>query len=471
MRASARMSCTTSESIDLSSLHTGDHVSHSIVLVKGKINNCDSLDEQHITIHNVNADVTFRSTELKKTNGTVSFKCLIYLRIGENNLTLKFGHIESSLILHYDAPDQPEYVLKLFYVICHGHDGTFQSEDGVANSAEIACERITLAVQLIQCLIPEKLFEAGFERKTFQFVECRKFQSSLPLKEARAWTSSQLWHYHAKEMLATETEKDRNIKYVCILAGTVYENGKLLANAALGAGDVAVYGSGCLYSWPSNVHEVTSCFRNGQLVDRSKLLDDSNGRRSYGGCFATSLGSLCHEIGHIFDLGHTDDGIMGTGFDLINRFFTMETQTAILPPRKIANCQSVIDGSGIASDGRLTKVKKINRFLMEYHSQRDSNDLTYFRDNCNVMLFYHKWFNHTDSSFNSHENQFKRMNSKILSKLPIRLVECRDKTNGMCLQYQIFNEPDVFEYMLPTNGMNGDFEIFVLDSLGNLARF
>lgn len=461
------MSGTTS-SIDLSNLITGEHVRHSIVLVKGKINNCDSLDEQ-ITIRNARSDVTFRSNELKTANGAVSFKCLTRLEAGENILTLKFGQVESELILHYDKPDQPKYVLKLYYVICDGHDGTFQTGEDVENSADAACERITLAVQLIQCLIAEKLMEAGLGRKTFQFNECKQFRSSLSLEVARTWNASQLWHYHAKEMLAAETEKDRHVKYVCILAGTSFENGNISTNAALGAGDVAVYGSGCLYAWPLTVYEVIDCFRNGRLVDRSKLLDDSNGRGTYGGCFATTLGSLCHEIGHIFDLGHTSSGIMGTEFDLINRFFTIETQTVVLPLRKIANCQPANDGSGTALDTRLTKVKKTNRFLMEYHSQRDCNDLTYFCDNCNVMLFYHKWFNQSDNVI-PHEIQLNRMNRIISSKFALRLVECRDKSNGMSHQYRTFNECDQFECELPS-GMSCEFNILVLDSLGNLARF
>lgn len=463
------MSCTTSHSIDLSSLTSGDHVSHSLVLVKGKINSCDSLHEQ-ISIHSTNAGVTFRSKEVKKTNGAVSFKCLICLSVGENILTLKFCAIESPLILHYDPPDHPKYILKLYYVICRGHDGTFQTGENLMNSAEIACDRITLAVRLIQCLIAEKLCETGFERKTFQFIECKRFHSSLSLGVARTWNASQLWHYHAKEMLAAETETDRCIKYVGILAGTCYDNGVLLANAALGAGDVAVYGSGCLYSWPSNVAEVIDCFRNEQLVDRSKLLDDSNGRSTYGGCFATTLGSLCHEIGHIFDLGHTNDGIMGTGLDLINRFFTIEAQTTILPLRTIARCQPAMDAGGIASDGRLTKVKKINRFLMEYRNQRDSNELAYFRDNCNVMLYYHKWFNQSNGVL-PHQIQFNRMNCTISSKLPLRLVEYRDKSNGLCIQYRIFNDGDEYEYLLNKTGVNSAVDILVLDSQGNLARF
>lgn len=459
--------------IDLSNLRTGDHVSHSIVLVKGKIASRDSCGD-HILIENANSNETFRSDEVRKVCGTISFKCLVQLVAGENVLTLKYDSIEQQLTLYHDDPGHPKFILKLYYIICTGHDGTFQSIEGEANSAEIACKRITLAVQLIQCLFADKLREAGFTRKTFQFVACEKFFSSLSLDVARTWNASQLWRYHAMEMLGRESETNRNVKYVCILAGSVHDSPNSLMNVALGAGYVAVYGSGCLYAWPSQIDQVIKCFRNKRKVDRAKLMDDSMGRGTFGGCFATTLGSLCHEIGHIFDLGHTDGGIMGTGFDFVNRFFTIETRTVLLAPRKMTNCHPMNDAT--VSDTRLTRVKKQNRFLAEYHSQRDSNDLTYFCDNCNVMLFHHKWFNQPSPDNDTTDApliQFNRTNRTVSSTNALRLVECRHKLNGMCLHYRIFDAGacDEFDYSVPTIHGDGDYEVLVMDLLGNLTRF
>ena len=36
-----------------------------------------------------------------------------------------------------------------------------------------------------------------------------------------------------------------------------------------------------------------------------------------------TLGSVLHELGHCFDLGHTEEGIMGRGFDDLDLFFTL----------------------------------------------------------------------------------------------------------------------------------------------------
>ena len=43
-----------------------------------------------------------------------------------------------------------------------------------------------------------------------------------------------------------------------------------------------------------------------------------------GGCYATSLGATLHEMGHVFDLVHSDRGIMARGFEDIDLFFTLE---------------------------------------------------------------------------------------------------------------------------------------------------
>lgn len=45
-------------------------------------------------------------------------------------------------------------------------------------------------------------------------------------------------------------------------------------------------------------------------------------RSTYGSCYGTHLGSVLHELGHTFDLGHTTHGIMSRGFEDFNLFFT-----------------------------------------------------------------------------------------------------------------------------------------------------
>lgn len=55
-------------------------------------------------------------------------------------------------------------------------------------------------------------------------------------------------------------------------------------------------------------------------------------RGTYGTCFSTTLGSVCHELGHTFDLGHPQHGIMGRGFDNVHLVFSAKTANMVRQP-------------------------------------------------------------------------------------------------------------------------------------------
>ncbi len=46
-------------------------------------------------------------------------------------------------------------------------------------------------------------------------------------------------------------------------------------------------------------------------------------RGTLGGCYATTLGAALHEMGHVFDLVHSDFGVMARGFEELDIFFTV----------------------------------------------------------------------------------------------------------------------------------------------------
>lgn len=82
-------------------------------------------------------------------------------------------------------------------------------------------------------------------------------------------------------------------------------------------------------------------------------------RGTLGYCFATTLGSVLHELCHTFDLGHTEYGVMGRGFDNIHKVF--------LPSNE-------------------SHQKKLGYF----HRQLFDNDQTYWTESCSVLLSYHR---------------------------------------------------------------------------------
>ncbi|KAJ6634904.1 putative zinc metalloproteinase, partial [Pseudolycoriella hygida] len=285
--------------------------------------------------------------------------------------------INPELTLTYEPLQSPKYSVQSLYIVCKNHDGCFQSPS-IENTATDACTRLTLGMKLIQNLYCDKLMEQGFGRKTFQLNgECVPFYSQLPVDDAKTMDENSLWNYFAREVIATEVNALENKKFVAFIGCTEYrgivdgnyshENLKLktVANAALGGGDFALFGTGCLYAWPKSVSETMKCFESTDPVDLEHFLDDSNSRRTFGGCFATTLGSVCHEVGHIFDLGHSRNGIMGSGFDFVDRVFTVCNRTQDLPHRSSEPVKEQLP-----TDPRLTKLKSTNKFLNLFHSQK-----------------------------------------------------------------------------------------------------
>lgn len=454
--------------IEFLNINENDEFPHSIVLVKGTISNHNHrYGVTNIVISNENDD--FDGSSLVTNDG--HFKTIIKLGPGENCLTFNYCCVSKRIRLYHNSCWNAKYQLRVYYVICQNHDGNFQSSKNKPNSVQVACEKTDLMIQIVQCFYAEMLIQNGYKRKTFNFIRCEQFQSKLTIEEARQCSAYELWQYHAKEFVCQEPDDDhKNYKYIGILASTLYTNGELKGNAAMGIGDVALFGSGTMYSWPSKFEQIMQCFRDSTFVDTTQLLDDSNGRRTINGCFTTALGGICHEIGHIFDLGHTHDGIMGNDIDYVNRLFVHERFRRNLPSRVESNCVlSQNQNQNQANiDRRLTSVKKTNSILLNYHSQRN-NDVNLLTENCAVLINNHKWFNQFESiNWNiQFENEFK----VIYSTLPLILVEFRTKSNGLCRDYYRFDETkNETKFTIPFDKIGKSYDIVALDRNGNIKK-
>lgn len=413
---------------------------------------------------------------------TGKFKVLVGdLVEGRNRLTLSYCSAVTKLTLTYESPLDVNYTVKVLYIVCRDHDGCFQSPS-TENNVDDACARLTVGIKLIQSLYGDKLLEQGFGRKTFQLSSgCVPFYSQLPVDEAKRMDENSLWNYFAREVIATDNATFEHRKFIAFIGCTEYrgiydgnythENfkSKTLANAALGGGDFALFGTGCLYTWPNSIPDIMKCFESTEPIDLRNYLDDSNSRKTFGGCFATTLGSVCHEVGHIFDLGHSRDGIMGSGFDFVNRVFTVSNQTEDLPSR-ITSTSPLKEKK--LNDPRLTKLKGTNKFLNLFHDQK-GKDLTYFERNSAITLAYHKWFNrYTDTStgdITCAKNVDKRtIKSK---KFPIRLVEFRDKDNALMIANYSFLDECISQFTIPDNIVERSCDVFVVDDIGNIFKF
>jgi len=105
------------------------------------------------------------------------------------------------------------------------------------------------------------------------------------------------------------------------------------AHTALGAGTLALFGGASMSVWPRSWRDVLGVFLDRRPVDRQRVFDDGC-RGKVWALASTTIGAMLHELGHCLSLPHPavnvkaathpGGGIMGRGFDQLNRLFVFE---------------------------------------------------------------------------------------------------------------------------------------------------
>ncbi|XP_067144270.1 uncharacterized protein [Centruroides vittatus] len=316
-----------------------EEINHSLVMIQGKIE-CVFYINDKITVLN-EANGIQHSWPVREN----VFKIYVQLHLGNNKLLLKCRSYSLNFTINY-VPLKNRRKIRLVYLKCKDGDGRFQAPPKEDNSVESACSRISLAAQMLQMFTAEKLKEHNFPKKTFCLEEdckncrpiCHLFTSELTTREARSLSQEELWNYFAKELMMSPLANKNIYKFLAFASFTLYDNptGIIPQNhkdvlkltrgyVALGGGGLALFGTGCLHTWAASLQEIVQRFTDQRVVDRKKYLDDSGNRKRYWACYSTGIGATLHELGHTFDLGHSPDGIMGHGFNNINKFFAMSS--------------------------------------------------------------------------------------------------------------------------------------------------
>ncbi|KAI1292017.1 UPF0545 protein C22orf39 -like protein [Halotydeus destructor] len=253
-------------------------------------------------------------------------------------------------------------------------------------------------------------------------------------RELFAADQNQLWSIVARSLMNSKIF-DVNSKFLAILSFTRYTfqstvdpdqmthqemTNSIKGLASLGGGGLALVSSQCLYTWPESVHEIMDCFTNCDIVDRTKFMDDSCNRRTRGGCFATTLGSCVHELGHTFDLGHSNIGFMSTGFNRIDELFT-----------NVHSCR---------------KVK-------------------WWNTSSALILTQHKWLN---ASYEDRKVTYPIIlmdNDIVKSNFGMTVIEYRERANSNIISYDSFTLPKKIVKLRCFN-----VNVIIMDVLGNILR-
>ncbi|XP_044754159.1 putative zinc metalloproteinase YIL108W [Coccinella septempunctata] len=485
--ANIRFSCvrelkmTHPKHITIDNFSDGEIISYQLIILKGTIHKDSNgkSDENNIFLQHLDNQFFHNSQSYQ-------FKFILSLREGPNNITIKYCCHEVQISLQY-VPRILTYTVCPLYIICKGHDGRFQAPENQNNSKESACKRIMLISKMLQCVTAEKLYEKTLNRKTFVLEEeCQIFYSELCYLDAVKMEEKQLWEYFGREIMRSALGTARR-KYLGFLSCTRYCSEKYdesfvshsdLINitdayVALGGGGLALFGSASLYTWPENMEDIVKCFEDQTPVDKTKFLDDSGYRGTLGACFSTSLGSVLHELGHTFDLGHTKSGIMARGFDNIYKVFTPHSED----DRKIStNFHKTIEfrenfEPKLLSE-RLKNMPKEFQVTGSTKTERDADD-TFWTKSCATILSNHRWFNNfsEDSTYVLKYDD----NSKVfLSTAGLRVIELRRNSDEMVLKDWVFNGK-ILKYSFPVpldpNADDSlDSIVFAEDNVGNILK-
>ncbi|KAH8355408.1 hypothetical protein KR084_004077 [Drosophila pseudotakahashii] len=513
--SSGTAGCKRAHSIEVEQPLEAECVEHGLLLVKGRLAPKCSTARQLKAI----LDLPERQSreQLTQLSAGGEFKLLFDLAGGftaSQNPAEDPGEENASCLLELRSctaarlisfryrPRRSSYRVQPLYLLC-------RDEEKPAEQQRELHTLIDLNLRLVQSIYAHKLQAAGFPNRTFTLNgQCSTFRSQLTREEALSKSEDELWQHFAGEIIACPLWGHQLLlKFVAFVGCTRYDGDGVAASgdssyanirrhlkghAALGGGGLALFGSAHFYAWPRRLAEIGDCVRSSERVDIARLPDESNYRRTYGGVYASTLGAVCHELGHCFDLGHTSEGVMGQGFDYLNRVLTVDQPTEHLPQRIVearrAGAEASSSSAGASSSAvnrpRFTKLKlqsSNSQLLDNYHSQR-RNDSFYFARNCAVILAHHRWLNleleeTAAGSFEAAEIQLKRDTREILSSRPLRLVELRCNRNSLVAHYEEFEEAGgaVHRFQLPASlwhllAEQRTHYVFVLTTSGDTKR-
>ncbi|EDX16615.1 GD24818 [Drosophila simulans] len=491
--SSGTAGCKRAHSIEVEQPLASERLEHSLLLVKGRlVPKCSTARQlkaildlpEHLSqeqLTQLSAGGEFKLLfDLEQANREEEEEeesaCLLELRSCTATRTISFSY----------RPRRSSYRVQPLYLLCQDEEKTPAQQHEVHSL-------IDLNMRLVQSIYAHKLHAAGFPNRTFTLNgKCCAFRSQLTRKQALAKSEDELWHHFAGEIIACpQWGHQLLLKFVAFVGCTRYNGDAVVASgdssyasirrhlkghAALGGGGLALFGSA---HFLRVAHDLRGKSATVCAAQSKKTSPACRTRATIGGRTAA-------------------EGVMGQGFDYLNRVLTVDQPTEHLPQRIVdarrgspANTNSSEGGSSSTSTssasaaagnrGRLTKLKlqPSSQLLDNYHNQR-RHDSFYFARNCAVILAHHRWLNleleqTAAADFEAASIQLNRDTREIRSSRPIRLVELRCNQNSLVAHYEEFEQPSVHRFQLPASLWHLLAEqcthyVFVLTTSGDTKR-
>lgn len=302
---------------------TGSTVRYPVVLLRGRL---DKAQRQLTIVNQQQPEAAPIAADVHEGR----FKALVPLSRGVNQIRLQTATEQTQLELTWELQTNPYYVRLVWMTDNTGETAFAAPTDDVPQDYEA---RLRTAAQLMQTFTAERMHDLGFARKTFRLERDDDGQivvHTLAGPESADFYyqlgDSNGWWRNVYRWL-NQDHPDRFAKNIVLAAYTRKDpdTGQLKGHTALGGGNLGLFGSASVFSWPRDISTAVDVFQDDTRVDGTKVHDDSAGRSTYWGLAATTIGATLHEMGHTFGLPHCKDGrgIMTRGFDRFNRVFTL----------------------------------------------------------------------------------------------------------------------------------------------------
>ena len=259
------------------------------------------------------------------------FKALVELSVGPNVLQLSTDKKGTPLSfeINYKPQTNPNYV-RLVWMTDKSGDATYAvPEKDIQQDYE---SRLRTAALLMQTFTAERMNDLGYGHRTFRLE--RDSQGQVIIHTLKGSQDRQFYYdlgdtnnwWREVYRWINREHPDPLAKNIVLAAYTRKdpETGKMKGHTALGGGNLGLFGSASVFSWPQDISSAVDVFQDATRVDPKNVHDDSAFRNTNWGLASTTIGATLHEMGHTFGLPHCTDrlGIMTRGFDRFKRVFT-----------------------------------------------------------------------------------------------------------------------------------------------------
>lgn len=340
LQAQVATSTTSSSSpavrVEVTNLRANERLTFPLVLLEGRVitsGDVDTSTPPSITaaLRDAAASAALAWPVVPETG---HFKAFVLLpRPGRHSIELRVrGTMVHALVIRYARPPA-NHIARFHYQKRPDETRGFDAPAGVDNSDEAALSRIRLGALLTQTCIAEIFHRQGLPRATIavEFEEDEVAGSEEPrahlllTPEFPGRSAVRTIRNALEEQNDAARERGVSLTHFVHVGSNHFDpETRYVANHCAHMFDgVFAFSSVTLHTWPSTLSELARCCLDSTEIDTSVLVDDSVDRGSHWANFSTGLGVFMHLLFRSFSRGETSDGMLGRGFDNVNRLLSV----------------------------------------------------------------------------------------------------------------------------------------------------